>query len=59
MLKKNFITITVRYGHDHDHDHDHGHAIHEVSRYGTKWHGTVRKIHVHAPTFTVIDIFVK
>ncbi len=20
-----------------------------MSRYGTKWHGTVRKIHVHAP----------
>jgi len=32
-----------------DHDHDHSHAIHEVSRYGAKWHGTVRKIHVHAP----------
>jgi hypothetical protein len=29
--------------------HDHGHAIHEVSRYGMKWPGTVRKIHVHAP----------
>ncbi len=43
---KNFIT--VRYGHDHGHDHDNGLGTVTVTLF-TKCHGTVRKIHVHAP----------